>query len=93
MKSWASTVTTNWSSIRVGSAVAMSGNVRVRLSLSCRVTKRDCVRCMRDGKIGNGRSSPSDRSPAVAVTFSASARRRRGAVTANVNVAAPPLVV
>ena len=57
----------------------MSSKVRVRFSPPRRAAKRDCASCMRPGRTGTGRSSPSEKSPADAVTRNAYAPARRGA--------------
>ena len=54
------------------------------------VTKRDCTRCIRPGRTGSGRTSPSDRSPAVATALKATVARPFGAVTGNVRFVPPP---
>ncbi len=53
----------------------------IRFDSPFSATKRDCARCSREGKSGIGRSSPSDRSPALATTLNATSPTRFGAVT------------
>ena len=84
-------MTTICSFTSVGSSFfARSSKRRVFLSLFLSVTNRDCTRCIRPGRTGTGRSSPSETSPAVAVTLNAAFLRPLGAVTRNVRFVPPP---
>jgi hypothetical protein len=51
------------------------------------VANFDCIKCMREGSKGSGRSSPSENSPARAVTLKATTPTRFGAVSGKVKVA------
>ncbi len=48
---------------------AMSAKVSVRRSPPRSAANLDCASCMRPGRTGTGRRSPSDRSPAMAVAW------------------------
>jgi hypothetical protein len=85
------TVTTSCSSMRVGSSVfAMSSNFSSRVFPSLSVANRDWTRCIRPGRTGSGRSSPSDRAPDRATTLNATVPTRAGALSANVTALPPP---
>ncbi len=76
-------MTTSCSFTRVGSSLfARSANESVFDPGPWKVTKRDCCRCTRLGSTGNGRSSPSESSPAFATAFTATVNTFFGAVSA-----------
>src|SRR5262249_867336 len=72
------------------SAFARSSKVRVLFEPSLRLTNRDWTRCIRPGRTGTGRSSPSEAPPDTAGTVKAYGPTPRGAASANATSAPPP---
>ena len=77
--------------MRVGSSVlAMSSNRSSRVLPSLSVANRDWTRCIRPGRTGSGRSSPSESAPLLATTLKATVPTRAGAASGKTTGVPPP---